>query len=313
MFQLKKTKKELNIKDVENEILKQNKDHSGIVRVFRVFVYLLLALIMIRGVTSIFKNDRAEVNELKLEIDDFIKHPGKYVNSNQPISIAIVYLTEYLEGKPTTSFSVNSAERKNKVEQLRVADTVVYDVVKQDTSTLVTIAAIIEAKDPNKDNILVTSIMFFKVIVEQVDGKYVVFREPLRIAAPEKATYESRDLGSSLSQSDPIWIAVENDLVSFFKAFYEGSSNDISYLAVTDIRGLEGVAKFVGVEKLSVYKTSDDEVLALVTVNTEDEILGLLPQYCELRLKKIDTKWKVESIDIQQELEIPKEENENDK
>lgn len=297
---------------------KKPRDFKALKKIMRVIVFLTVLFVMIRGFTSIFNNDALELQMLKEELNLLKEHPPEQV-AKLPIveGTAKTYLREYL------TYTGDKTERERRLKDFAL--TIIDEQINADViSMMPTTVEVYETEKVNDKEVNVNLYTLVdvqrygqedprtgerEVIKEKVSAYYritvvlledgaIVKKVPIRLPEltnSEVIEYRVVNYGAPETKEKR---EIEESLKSFFKAYFEGSKKDISYVTViNDLRGLEGACEFIGIEKSDIRSNDQKEAFCSVILKVSDDYRQYSTEY-EVKLIKDEDRYLVESFDI---------------
>lgn len=326
----KQKKKEKKKKEVKEKLIRDNK---GSKRFFRIIVWTLIGFLLLRGAASLINNDSLEVQALGEELKAYMKNPPEQLETLPIVEgTAKSYLREYL------TFNGNKNERDkrlNEISEFRINENFESNIISttplgievyeaeliNENEVNVNLLARVEVKkysdeenDQGKKKITSKVISsYYRVTVLRDAIGATIKKEPIVLPVPDQAELNNvRALNYASVERDEKK-EIEESLNSFFKAYFEGTMKDISYVTtLKDLKGLEDLYKFLKIEKLDIRMNEQNELFATVSIKLTNEIKTFITGY-EMTLIREEEKYLVTSFDVTNknfETHYSKEENE---
>lgn len=294
------------------------KDNKLWINIGRGFIYFLLTVIVIRGVIGSLSNDAVLMEKTAARLDDFMSHPNAYLENNGISAFTEDFMRDYLTYDRQARLSEltdNRYKGDGKLDITYPDDVVMRKVVGVRTAevnkisderfnlTLIARCSVTKRQTVTENGVTSTKDIetldrsYYKIgVFKDQSGRYAILTAPARI--PDQSTaVEARlkDL-SPLSASEGVAMRAKMDLQSFYKSFFEGSANDVSYVTDGKIQGFEGKMKFVSLEE-SAFRDTGKELLVRSKIKATDEYGITVSLSYELIMIMKDDKWVVRSID----------------
>lgn len=291
------------------------RNYSSLKKILRIMIYILLLIIFLKGVGSILSNDTVRLNSLVGKIENFLDNPPEQLIDDLALQgKAKEVIHEYL------TFNGNKEERNKRINALifnKVDETFEGDIKAispidiqvlgvegiKENEACVTLQAsyrIKREKLKDEEKILSEEIQksFYKVTVVRDSFGVKVKDIPLLIPVKEPAQDFDRKNVKYPSVEVEQKREVDESLRSFYKAYYEGTPKDISYLTtIKELKGLGAQAKFLNLRKTDARMGDDGRVFVVSEIKVKDNLKTYDQKY-ELVLIKIEDKYLVESIDL---------------
>lgn len=305
--------------------IKESKIRSVIPqKVGKVILWILLVLLLIRGVGSFFRNDTQQASNL---INEFMKTKEyKSRIESEAAAFAESFAMEFLtfEGsgmddyirrlKPyvpsylemSLPFNSDVKEEAISSDALRVS-WVSENQVNIDVKIKVKYTQVFKNQDNYTGEVeeeikTILQDSFVRIPVMETGGCYVIDDYPVFIPAPEKATAEYIAYTGKSTDSETVE-AIKAMLGNFFKTYYNGNTGEISYYLNNPskpIKGLEGRYEFVKLDSVNIFAMEEERrYVAIVSLTVKDSVNGqILPQkYHAITVNK-DGRHYIDMFDI---------------
>ncbi len=310
---------------MKNILIKKDKVFSGkeklprnygsIKKFIRIFIYVLLLLIFLKGVVGILSNDTARLNSLVGKIEAFIENPPELLIDDLALQgkakeVMNAYLTfngrKDERNKKVNSLILSKIDEsfEGDIKEISPIDIQVLDVeaIKENEANVTLQASykIKREKLVDEEKVIDEEIKksYYKVTVVRDSFGVKVKDIPLLIPAKESAQNFDRKVVKYPSAEAEQKREIDESLISFYKAYYEGTMKDISYVTtIKNLKGLEGQASFLNLSKTDARIGDDGRAFVVSEIKIKDSLKTYDQKY-ELILIKIEDKYLVESIDL---------------
>lgn len=307
----------------KRDIKKKKINKQSWMKIFRIFIYGLLCLILLRGTMSFFRNDRVAAQKIFKQVEiklnekqepiesetakacaesfakEYLTYSNESINNNDYIKRIKPYIANHLRNilskatndiKPCTVKNVYTWKvekiSKNQGNIIVKVDVVYEDQVMQEEMI---------------ETIFMDDVIFLNVPIAYVKGKYVVDDYPAISPKPKKAEIKY-GLVKLEDTSNEINEEVSFMLDNFFKTYCTGNAGELSYYVFdgSKIHGYEGRFEYICSEDLRTYELDDENsVLAIVSIKVKDLLSNMefLQKY-HLELIKKEGRWYIKDFDL---------------
>lgn len=256
-------------------------------KIGRVILWTLIIFLILRGIGTLFVS--SETGEARGLIDSFVKERSYQERvEREAASFAEGFATEYftyergddyeqrIRKYMTTQASIVS-NNYGKVKALNVRS---YGV-DWFSSNQINVSVAVKLRYEKLHRIgeessveLIEDTIYVLVPVMEKEGRYIIEDHPAVVPPPDKAEINPMYFtGSGLDSS--VVAEVTEVLESFFRTYYSGTPNEISYYMHQNqrVKGLENRYKFKSLESVRAYEGSTkDEILVLVELLIQDAV-----------------------------------------
>ncbi|MBN2794477.1 MAG: conjugal transfer protein [Clostridia bacterium] len=291
------------------------RNNTGVKKIFRWALLGFIIVIFLRGIGTFFNSDAAHLNSLINKMENYLENPPETLIDDLALQAAAEEIVfEYL------TYSGNKEERNRRVNAfmfgrinesfggdiklLKPIDIQVTDVeVIKASEVCITLQAKYQVtKEKGEGEKKITydedKKSYYKVVVVRDSTGIKVKDVPLLIPTPNQAENYDRRVVKYASVEMAERTEIDESLKSFYKAYYEGNANDISYLTtIKGLKGLENQAKFIGLDKTDARIGEDGTAYVTSKINVQDDLKTYSQQY-EIVLVKPEDKYLVSSIDL---------------
>jgi hypothetical protein len=294
------------------------RNNGTLKKVMRYLLYIFILWIILRGIGSIVNNDAARLNDAAMRIDNFLENPPARLEDDLTMQakakeVMFEYLT-YKGRKEERNKRVNALIFRridetfdSNIKEMQPLDIQVLNVepIKED-EVCVSLQATYEVtksymegdeeKEEKEEKEVFKSYYKVSVIKDTVGTK--VKDIPLLIPSTGVAEKFNQKAVKYASADLSVKHEIEDSLKSFYKAYYEGTQKDISYVTtIENLKGLESQAKFQALNTTEARIGESGEAFVVSEIRVKDEFKTYNQKY-ELVLIKEKDKYLVESIDL---------------
>ncbi|MDD4564944.1 MAG: conjugal transfer protein [Eubacteriales bacterium] len=289
---------------------------TGLRTVGKVLLWVLVIFLLFRGVVSIL--DNKSQGDLTKIIDDY-KYAAEQREAARSGAAAFAenFIYEYysFDGRSNSDYadriSRYLADTLNipkpmgggAATEVLSAKTVKINILESDDKMDVDVSVKVRYSAVNvSEGAISDKDINIRVPVAYKDGKYAVDAMPLFIPAEDAADIARATEYSGTGVSQKEEKEIKQILESFFKTYYEGSDQEVTYYLSDQSEidhGLNGVVIFSGVKRISAYylEGSDeyDEYLVNAVVSVADNGQAI-DQEMYLYLTKTESKYYINEI-----------------
>ncbi len=299
-------------------------------KVGKILLWTLVVFFILRGIGTIFKED--EKQTAQAIIDTYIKSTVNKSNiESQGKAFAESFALEYLTmngrdresyinrlqnytGKgvdfninlqsnvKTEAFSANSykanwVSENSFTVDIRAKVKYFNNAAERDS---VNSTELMNQTEP--DSSYVIRDVNIRIPVCSQDNMFQISGYPAFLPATDKAEIEPKSY-SGQEVSEDLKKTIKGVMESFFKIYFTGSPEEISYYMLDSTvkqKGLEGRFEFVKLDEISVYITdSVDRYYVITKVSVKDSINEVaIPQEYKINLVKKEDKYYISNMDI---------------
>ncbi|MGN9163492.1 conjugal transfer protein [Clostridium sulfidigenes] len=276
-------------------------------KALKITLWILIAIIMLRGVISMIRPDKSAESYEKLK--DEIRLSQSQINVQEEAnSFAEGFVREFLEFKQGKGEEYRSRLSKYMCEQaltyvnasinsdLSVLDvnSIKSNVVSENKFDVDIRAKVLYATGVSKD-------IYLRVPVTTNNQEYVIEDLPLFIPEPSIASIKTEMISGNTAENN-VTNEIKDMLNKFLRVYAEGQAGEITYYLVdssNDLGSLNGVLKFKGISEVNAYVTEDaNKYIAIANFSLEDqENKQEIKQKARLSVVYKDGKYYIESFD----------------
>lgn len=309
-------------RDVEF-VVENPRDGTGLLKVLRVIVYGALILILGVGALNLVRNDRAELDQLKAEIEMKLYGEKPVFDKEAARGFAERFTRVYLEFSADQGtekrerlgamveggVSALGIKRVDSKAGITVKDVYTWDVesVTENQINVITGADIeVAVTETQADGSTSTKVtyddVYMKIPLYYDEGDFIVDGIPVFVARPEMGDIKENPIVSLPETDRRVREEIHETLGAFFRAYYSGTPLEISYYLANkeQIPGLAGDFQVNQLSSVQTYWVDEAAAtaLALVKLTVRDDITGAeYGQWYHVEVKKTEDRWYVTQFD----------------
>lgn len=275
----------------EGYVLKKN----TAMKVLRWVLWLMLLFVFVRGIFSIFQQDKEQ--QVEALIRDFRQNYSTFTNQNEEVmAFAQNFAKEYF-----TYESRGEAAYKSRLASYVSKDFFEKSVLDFKANAAVSYAQAYRLEDyseKQKDVYVLVEIVYTKQVLEEGQGyqtqtdtslvtlkvpvycqesAYVVECVPMIVTDANNLEAYAAEEYSGISLSETQQAAMATFIGNFLKAYVEQDASIISYYLDASVdktlfAGLDGRFMFTGLESLKCYQLTNGDILCLVEYMVQDSV-----------------------------------------
>lgn len=295
---MKKEKKKNKTRPAEEELKVEKLSRFRLKRIAMVILWIILAFIFLRGIIAIFTSVSPAEQKRIME---------EYLTTLQAEESVQLEASTFAENFIRDYFTYNGSDKEDYEKRMANYTAAGITVTAPESSVVsvsnISVADINFVSDSDVD-VDVTAVVNYpdttKLITLRVpieidyEGNMAVVNLPQFVPVFEKSeeidAYRKSLPGREVDKET--LDTIQANLDNFFKTYYEGNENELSYYVTKDFpyrRGLESAVTFGVITALTVsYDDADDSYYAVVNLDVLDSGGRTLEQVVYLELKETD-------------------------